>query len=87
MAMKSLENLAKMTPLIALTGTMLAGSLLFTLGVFTSNAIASHDKDMLSHPYALEAIRTQITILTTKMDERDKVYNTNLEMILERLPK
>lgn len=85
--MKSLLNLAEMTPLIVLVSGILGGSLLFTLGVYTSSAVASHDESLRAHPYALEAIRTQITILTTKMDERDKQNQINIELILEALTK
>lgn len=85
--MKKLIELAQMMPLVAMVGTILAGSLLFILGVYTSNAVASHNESLRAHPYALEAIRTQMTILTTKIDERDKVYQSNLLLILDRLPK
>ncbi len=83
--MKTLEKLATMTPLIVLISGILGGSLLFTLAVFTNNAMASHNESLRAHPYALEAIRTQITILTTKMDERDKQNQINIELILEAL--
>lgn len=85
--MKKLIELAQMMPLVAMVGTILAGSLLFILGVYTSSAVASHNESLRAHPYALEAIRTQITILTTKMDERDKQNQINIELILEALTK
>ena len=85
--MKKLAELAKMVPLITLVSAILGASALLTLTVFTGSAIASHNDSLRSHPYALEAIRTQITILTTKMDERDKTNQANIKLILERLPK
>ncbi len=83
--MKALEKLAEMTPLIILTSAILGGSLLFTLTVSISSAVAGHNESIRAHPYALEAIRTQITILTTKMDERAKQDQINIQLILEAL--
>jgi len=83
--MKRLAEIAAMVPLITLVSAILGGSLLFTLAVYTGSAVASHNESLRAHPYALEAIRTQITILTTKMDERDKQNQINIELILEAL--